>query len=108
MNDKGIELYFRLRLESGLLNGQLFILLRRLGHYVTRLLRFGVLFFKGFNLLALAVLLNQSVQRVQISEDVDAAAPIQMGRLQDPQVEAVKVTQRHSVLFLLLVEVERS
>lgn len=106
--NESIELYLWLRLESRLLHGHLFILLGRLGYCVTRLLRFGVLFFKRFNLLALAVLLDESVQCVQISEDVDATAPIQMRRLKDPQIVAVKVAQRQCVLLLLLVKVKRS
>ena len=61
----------------------------------------------GDFLLADAVLLDQLVKGVEVAEDVDAAASVQVGRLEQPQVEGVKVAERHGELLVSpLLEVE--
>ena len=66
------------------------------------------LFLLGDFLLADAVLLDQLVQGVQVTEDVNSAASVQVGRLEQPQVEGVKVAERHGELLVRpLLEVER-
>ena len=68
---------------------------------------FGCLPFVIIELLAATVLLDQLVQRLQVSEDVDASPSIQMGRLQQPQIESVKVALGHrESRVLLLFEIE--
>ena len=46
----------------------------------------------------LTILADQLMQRVKISKDVNTSTSIQVSRLEEPQVVALKVTDRHAVL----------
>ena len=76
--------------------------------FILALLRLG-LFLLGYSLffLADAVLFYQLIERLQVTEDVDAAPSVQVRGLEQPQIERVEVTQWHRVLLIrALLEVE--
>ena len=53
------------------------------------------------------VLFDQFVECVEVVEHVDASTPIQMRRLEQPEVEGVEVAQRHGELLIrALLKVE--
>ena len=55
-----------------------------------------------------AVLFDQFIQSFEVVEDVDATPSIQVSWLEEPEVERVKVAQRHRVLLVgVLLEVKR-
>lgn len=55
-----------------------------------------------------AVLFDQFIQSFEVVEDVDASPSIQVSWLEEPEVERVKVAQRHRVLLVgVLLEVKR-
>lgn len=48
---------------------------------------------------ATAVLFNQLMQTLRISKNMNASTPVQVSWLQNPEVVAIKVAQRHRILL---------
>lgn len=90
-----------------------FVFLSRLGctftQRLTTLLRGGLrlFLFKSVVDLSCAVLFDQFVEGVQVTEHVDTSTTIQMRRLQNPQIIGVKVALGHRqscVLFFVEIK----